>query len=38
LERSDNMAKNKFKEKMNEMPIENWKTAPLSNIKRLEGE
>jgi len=29
------MADNKFKEKAMEMQIEDWRTAPLSNIERL---
>lgn len=29
---------NKFKQKMNEMPIENHQTAAWANIEKLEGE
>lgn len=31
------MARNRFKEQMMEMPIENWKTAPLSNVEKTKS-
>ncbi len=31
------MSDNRFKEKMMEVPIENWQTAPLSNIEHLKA-
>ncbi|MDI3548368.1 MAG: hypothetical protein PWR10_2020 [Halanaerobiales bacterium] len=32
------MAKNKFKEKINEMPIENHRTAAWANIEKMKKE